>query len=188
MSANPVGLFLRHRHAGPDKLAWANSVLQAPESFELTSPAFAGGAPIPERYRGRLRGQNVSPELSWTRPPATAQELVLLIQDPDVPFGNPATHGISVGIDPFLLGLPENGLADPSPIAGLRHGRGALGHRGYAGPLPIRSHGPHAYVFQLFALDSPVGLAEGFTLRDAVRAMAGHVVARASLKGTYEIS
>ena len=75
----------------------------------------------------------------------------------------------------------------PAPIRGLKHGKGALGHRGWAGPMPLRSHGPHSYVFQLFALDYQLDLPDRFTLADALHAMAGHVIARARLDGTYEI-
>jgi len=187
MPANPLGLMLRNRHVGQHTLVWARAGLQAPESFTLTSPAFDHGGPIPEKHRGRLFGANISPALAWTPPPARTVELVLIVQDPDVPLGKPATHALTVGIDPSLRGLPENGLADPSPIGGLRHGKGALGHRGWAGPLPIRSHGPHTYVFQIFALDHQPDLPEKFTLSEAIQAIAGHVIARARLDGSYEI-
>jgi phosphatidylethanolamine-binding protein (PEBP) family uncharacterized protein len=70
-----------------------------------------------------------------------------------------------------------------SPLRGLTHGKGGLGRRGYSGPLPVRSHGPHSYVFQLFALDLP----DNFTLDDTIHAITGHVIARARLDGTYEI-
>ena len=187
MPAHPLGVLLRGRRAGEKQLAWADTRLGAPGSFELRSPAFGPGAPIPDRHRGRLRGPNVSPALTWTAPPAGTVELVLLIQDPDVPFGKPATHGLVVGIDPALPELPEGVLTDPSPIPGIRHGRGPLGRRGYAGPLPIHSHGPHSYVFQLFALDTRIVVPQKFGVDDAVRAMSGHVVGRARLEGTYEI-
>jgi Raf kinase inhibitor-like YbhB/YbcL family protein len=187
MPANPIGVLLRNHHAGQQTLAWVRADLQAPERFTLTSPAFDHGAPIPERHRGHLRGPNVSPALAWTPPPVGTQELVLLVQDPDVPFGRPATHALAAGIDPTLGGIPESGLTNPSPISGLRHGKGALGRRGYAGPLPVRSHGPHAYVFQLFALDKRLVLRNAFTLAEALDEMAGHVIARARLDGSYEI-
>jgi Raf kinase inhibitor-like YbhB/YbcL family protein len=187
MPANPLGVLLRNRHAGEHTLAWARPALNAPESFTLTSPAFQHGTSIPERHRGRLRGPNISPALAWTPPPARTAELVLIVQDPDAPSGKPATHGLTIGIDPTLDGIPENGLTHPSPIPGLKHGKGALGHRGYAGPMPIRSHGPHKYVFQLFALDQRVELADGYTLDDALKAITGHVIARARLDGSYEI-
>jgi Raf kinase inhibitor-like YbhB/YbcL family protein len=187
MPANPVGLALRSRRAGQHTLVWARPGLLAPENFTLASPAFDHGAPIPDKHRGRLRGANISPALSWTRPPAGSAELVLIVQDPDVPLGKPAVHALTAGLAPALDGIPENALTDPSPVPGLRHGKGALGRRGWAGPLPLRSHGPHSYVFQLFALDQVPELPASFTLDDVLAAIEGHVIGRARLDGTYEI-
>jgi Raf kinase inhibitor-like YbhB/YbcL family protein len=184
---NPLGRALRNRRAGHHTLVWARPDLQAPENFTLTSPAFGHGTPIPERHRGRIFGPNISPALTWTTPPAGTVELLLIAQDPDVPFRKPATHALTLGIDPSLHGIPENALANPSPIDGLKHGDGALGRRGWAGPMPIPSHGPHSYVFQLFAIDQGLDLPDRFTLADALRAMPGHVIGRARLDGTYEI-
>jgi len=187
MPANPIGLALRNRRVGHDRLVWARPGMQAPESFILTSPAFDQGTPIPERYRGRIFGADISPGLAWTTPPRETAVLVLIVQDPDVPLGKPATHALTLGIDPSLRGIPDNGLTAASPIPGIKHGKGILGHRGWAGPKPPRSHGPHSYVFQLFALDYQPELPDKFTLADALRAMAGHVIARARLEGTYEV-
>jgi Raf kinase inhibitor-like YbhB/YbcL family protein len=184
---NPIGRALRNRRAGHDTLVWARPGLQAPESFTLTSPAFEHGSPIPERHKGRVFGANVSPALAWTTPPEGTAELLLIVQDPDVPFGKPATHALTAGIDPALAGIPDGGLAQPSPVAGLQHGKGGLGRRGWAGPMPIPSHGPHSYVFQLFALDDRPELGASFGLDDALTAMDGHVIGRARLDGTYEI-
>lgn len=187
MPANPIGLLLRNRHAGHHTLVWERTDLQAAENFTLTSPAFDPGTPIPERHRGRIFGPNISPALTWTQPPAATLELVLIAQDPDVPFGKAATHALTIGIDPKLPGLPENALTNPSSIGGLKHGKGPLGHRGWAGPMPIPSHGPHTYAFQLFALDEQLDLPEKFTLADTLDAMTGRIIGRARLDGTYEI-
>jgi Raf kinase inhibitor-like YbhB/YbcL family protein len=184
---NPLGRALRNRRAGHHTLVWARPDVQAPDNFALTSPAFDHGTPIPERHRGRIFGANVSPALDWTPPPTGTVELLLIVQDPDVPFGKAATHALTLGIDPALHGLPENALANPSPIRGLKHGKGGLGRRGWAGPMPVPSHGPHSYVFQLFALDNRPDLPDTFALDDALRAMTGHVIGRARLDGTYEI-
>jgi hypothetical protein len=184
---NPIGVLLRDVRAGQDTLAWARPDLQAPENLTLTSPAFADGAPIPARYRAHLVAPNVSPALTWTPPPRGTDELVLVVQDPDAPRRQPATHALAAGLDPVLPGLAENALAHPSPVRGLRHGRGTLGHVGWVGPAPVPSHGPHAYVFQLFALDQRSALPESFDLTDVLDAMAGHVIGRARLDGTYEI-
>lgn len=51
----------------------------------------------------------------------------------------------------------------------------------------MRSHGPHRYAFQLFALDQRVELPDAYRLDDALKAIAGHVIARARLDGTYEV-
>ena len=187
MPANPLGVALRNRRAGHHTLVWARADLRVPENFTLTSPAFGHGEPIPDKHRGRLRGANISPALTWTPPPAGTVELVLIVQDPDVPIGKPATHALALGIDPALDGIPENALTNPSPIPGIRHGKGAFGRRGWAGPMPVRSHGPHAYVFQLFARGQAPGLAASFTLDDVIAAITGHVIGRARLDGTYEI-
>ncbi|BDZ47926.1 hypothetical protein GCM10025867_01670 [Frondihabitans sucicola] len=184
---NLIGRALRNRRAGQDTLAWADLDLQAPENFTLTSPAFDQGTPIPERHRGHIIGANVSPALAWSAPPIGTAELLLIVQDADAPGRRPATHALARGIDPAGAGLPENALANPSPIDGLTHGKGPLGRLGYAGPAPIPSHGPHSYVFQLFALDRRPDLPEKFTVAAAARAMAGHVLGRARLDGTYEI-
>ena len=118
MPANPLGVALRNRRAGHHTLVWARPGLQAPENFTLTSPAFDDGAPIPEKHRGRLRGANISPALNWTQPPAGTVELVLIVLDPDDPFGKPATHALTLGIDPSLNGIPENVLTQPQPYSG----------------------------------------------------------------------
>jgi phosphatidylethanolamine-binding protein (PEBP) family uncharacterized protein len=142
---NPIGRALRDRRAGHDKVAWERAGLQAPESFALTSPAFADGAPIPPQYKGRLFGQDLSPALAWTFPPAAAEELVLIVEDPDAPRSSPAVHTIARGIDPALGGLPEGALARRTPPQGVSYGRGSLGSRGWHGPMPVPSHGPHVY-------------------------------------------
>jgi Raf kinase inhibitor-like YbhB/YbcL family protein len=184
---NPIGRALRNRRAGHDALVWELPELQAPDNFALRSPAFEHGTPIPAHHRGRLFAPNISPAFEWSAAPAGTAELVLIAQDPDVPFARPATHALTVGIDPTLQRLPENALRQPSPVVGLKHGNGPLGRRGWAGPAPIPSHGPHFYVFQLFALDRTLRLPERFTLTDALKAMAGHVIGRARLDGTYEV-
>jgi phosphatidylethanolamine-binding protein (PEBP) family uncharacterized protein len=129
----------------------------------------------------------MSPAFVWTPPPEDTAELVLIVQDPDAPRRTPATHALTVGIDLSLLGIPENGLADPSPVPGIKHGKGALGHRGWASPMPLRSHGPHSYVFQLFARDRHLEFPDKFTLVDELEAMSDHVIGRARLDGTYEL-
>jgi Raf kinase inhibitor-like YbhB/YbcL family protein len=185
--ANPIGAALRRVRAGHHKLAWEDPGLQAPQNFQLTSPSFHHGAPIPQRHAGkRIGGKDLSPELAWTTPPARTVELALIMQDPDAPLPRPVMHISTLGIGHALSGLPEGGLADGSPVPGLKHGKN-MGRLGYFGPTPVPSHGPHYYVFQLFALDQPADLPPGSTGKQALAAIRGHVIGRARLDGTYEV-
>jgi phosphatidylethanolamine-binding protein (PEBP) family uncharacterized protein len=56
-------------------------------------------------------------------------------------------------------------------------GKGPFGAGAWAGPMPIRSHGPRAYVFQLFALDQATDLPDGFALDEAIAVMATSLAA-----------
>jgi phosphatidylethanolamine-binding protein (PEBP) family uncharacterized protein len=53
--------------------------------------------------------------------------------------------------------------------------------------MPPRSHGPHTYVFQLFALDHTPGLPASFALDEVIAAISGRAIGRARLDGTYEV-
>ena len=177
-----LGHLLRNRRAGEDSLTWHARGLDAPELLSITSPDFADGEPMPKRTAGRPVGDNVSPALEWSGVPPEARQLVLVVEDRDVPFSRPIVHAVA-RLEPARTGLTAGDL-----VAGAAHGDGIISFRqkGYHGPRPIPGHGPHAYVFQLYALDRPIP--GDATLRPAtvVDAMRGHVVARGRLTGTYE--
>src|SRR6185369_9052993 len=50
-------------------------------TLEITSPAFANGEAIPVIYS--CDGNNTSPALNWTEPPAGTKSFVLIMTDPD---------------------------------------------------------------------------------------------------------
>ena len=54
-------------------------------AFSLHSPAFQNGGAIPETYA--RDGDNKSPPLQWTDPPAEAKSFALIVEDPDAPSG-----------------------------------------------------------------------------------------------------
>ena len=183
------GTLLKNRRAGEAGLAWNQRGLAGPETLELTSPAFTDGSPIPVEHAGkRVGGRETSPPLTWSDVPEGTAELFLVMEDVDVPMRNPFVH-LTATIAPTITQLPAGALNQGSVPAGVRLLRSTVGS-GYVGPAPIKGHGPHRYVFQLFALPAPVAPDDASAARTAPRALLGAVrgpaLARARLTGTYQ--
>ncbi|WP_169593931.1 YbhB/YbcL family Raf kinase inhibitor-like protein [Antrihabitans stalactiti] len=185
--ATPIfGRLLRPVRAGVGRTAWHHRATnQAPECITVTSAAFLEGAPIPRRYAGHDVGDNISPPLRWSGAPDNTTELILVVEDPDAPLPRPVVHGLFFAISAAGRGeLREGELSAADGPA--RVGLGSFKRRGYSGPRPVPGHGPHRYIFQLFALDRPSGLGEHATLAEAMAAIEGLVIGRGRLIGTYE--
>lgn len=161
-------------------LAW-NRVEPVPATISLTSPAFDDGAPIPRRYAGEGIGDNTSPPLTISGVPHGTQDLLLVVQDPDAPLPHGAIHLIA-RVMVAASHLPE-GSFDPHRAVGF--GKGSFGRRGYAGPRPIPGHGPHRYIFQIFAANRSLNIGPDGTLKDYLEVMKGHLLARGKLTGTF---
>src|SRR6201985_2548245 len=177
-----AGRLLRNVRAGEDRSPLAGSGFAAPYDITVTSTAFGDGGVLPAASGGKGVGDNTSPQLRWTGLPPETRQLVLIIDDVDVPLPRPILHTVAV-IEPDIAQV-DAGALQPG-TAGMRFTRADRGHRGYAGPRPIPGHGPHRYRLHLFALDEPVP--ESVTTTKALlKQMAGHVLARGVLTGTYE--
>jgi Raf kinase inhibitor-like YbhB/YbcL family protein len=176
-----LGRALSGVRAGGDKLVCAQPGMAGAAEMTLTSPAFAPGARLPERFTAD--GPGVSPPLVWTGAPDGAR-LALVVEDPDAPTPRPMVHALVVGLSGPDGHLAEGAVA-PDGDAG-EVGRNSRSKQEWLPPDPPTGHGEHRYVFQLFALDAD---APGFGDRPGrtalVEAMAGHVTASAVLVGTY---
>ncbi len=185
-----LGRLLRNRRAGQEGLAWHAANLAGPETLALTSPDVPHEGPIPVPHASaRIGGQDLSPALAWSPAPEGTAQLLLVVEDPDAPTPAPFVHCVAL-LEPSVTGLPRGALDAAKPAEGVRVLRSGMG-RGYRGPAPIKGHGPHRYVFQLFALGTPVTrAASGAALETAkprdVLAAATDVRARGRLDGFYE--
>lgn len=190
-----LGTLLKNRRCGDTHSAWNRPNLQGPEGLSVTSQNFEEGEPIPPEHAGkRVGGKNLSPHLTWSSPPPETTELLLVVEDLDVPTPKPAVHCL-VLIDPARLGspnqLPPGALSAREPAAGVRVLRSTIS-RGYHGPEPIKGHGPHRYTFQIFALSRQASsTVDGANLdrarpRALLSSLTAPVTARGRLTGTYE--
>jgi Raf kinase inhibitor-like YbhB/YbcL family protein len=185
MLARFLSHLLRGVHAGETHLAWNElASARAPASITLTTDAFPAGGLIPVRYAGRGVGDNISPGLRWSPPPAGTAEWVLIMQDPDAPLPRPFVHLIAYGISAETTELEEGALSTPS--GRVRVGRNTFGGSAYMGARALPGHGLHRYVFQLFALDRGLSFTKPPRLRPLLRAMQGSVIARARLDAFFE--
>jgi len=141
--------------------------------MRVTSVAFEDGGEIPVRHT--CDGGDVSPPLAVDGVPDGTRTLALVVDDPAAPGGT-WDHWVAFDI-PVAAAVPEG--ADGLGVAGVN----SWGRAGYGGPCPPR--GTHRYVFTVYAVDTVLGLAPGSTSAELRRALAGHVLARASLTGTY---
>jgi len=126
----------------------------------LTSSTFADGDYLDpahllsEEFGFGGTGGNISPALAWSGAPESTRSYAITCFDPDAPTGSGFWHWVVVNIP---AGTTELKLDAGSPKAGLLP-KGALqtrtdfGAPGYGGPCPPEGHGPHRYVFTLFAV------------------------------------
>jgi Raf kinase inhibitor-like YbhB/YbcL family protein len=151
----------------------------APEVAELiavTSEALTEGEPIPAQYT--CDGANVSPPLEWSGVPEAAQEVVLVVDDPDAPDGT-YTHWVVFALDPEVTRMEEGALPP-----GARQASNSGGVSRYAGPCPPGGE-THLYRFTVYALEEPLDLPDGADLEPTLSAIEEAAAARGQLTGTF---
>lgn len=176
-----LGRALAGRRAGMDKLVVTQPGMAGAGELTLSSPAFADGARLPERFTAD--GAGVSPPLTWTGVPEGAT-LALLVEDPDAPASQPLVHCVVWGLDVPAGGLAEGAITKEGEAGDI--GRNSFFRIGWLPPDPPTGHGEHRYVFQLFAIAAEAPDPKDTPGRSAlIEAMRGHVLAAAVLTGTY---
>ena len=154
-------------------------------SLSITSPAFPPQGAIPRAHT--CEGRDVSPPLAFAGAPAGAKSLALVVDDPDAPDPKAPkmtwVHWVLYNLPPESAGLPEAIAAKDLPkgaLAGTSDFRKAT----WGGPCP--PIGRHRYFFKLYALDVVLPDLGAPTKAALEKAMAGHVLEKAELVGTYQ--
>lgn len=156
------------------------------KEFTLRSSNFENNGVIPISFACTPRGENLSPDLSWTNAPFGTQSLVLTVIDPDAP-GNNFVHWIVYNIPPTETRLPSGMAKEEKNSKGMLQGINNHHHYGYDGPCPPAGK-PHRYVFTLYALNTTLSLPAGARLNEVQKAIKNHVIGQAVLIGTFSSS
>jgi len=107
-----------------------------------------GGVIAPAQIYPRCGGQNISPQLSWSKPPYGTRSLVLTMIDLDV---KPSlwSHWIVVDLPLSVRGLPRGAASLPAPARAIASN---FGDAAYGGPCPPAGTGVHRYQFTIWAM------------------------------------
>ena len=150
--------------------------------FMLKSDAFAEGQVLPTQFT--CDGEDQSPPLSWSEPPAGTKSFALVVDDPDAPSGT-FRHWAAFNIPASARGLPTG--TGNETAGDIVQARNDFGRQGYGGACPPKGHGPHRYRFKLFALDTEkLDLPSGTPIDQIEAAASERQIGRAELTGTYE--
>jgi Raf kinase inhibitor-like YbhB/YbcL family protein len=134
--------------------------VEADKVFKISSTSFKDGDylgndhMLSSGYGFGCDGKNLSPQLSWSDPPAGTKSIALMCFDPDAPTGSGFWHWVLVNIPADVRSL-ELGAGDPKSgklPPGALLTRTDFGAPGYGGPCPPAGDHPHRYVFTLFAV------------------------------------
>lgn len=153
-------------------------------AFTVTSNGFTDGGALPDA-QVQAKG-NHSPHLSWSGAPAGTKSFAVTCYDPDAPTGSGFWHWTVANIPADVTELAEGASSEGLP-KGAVEGRTDFGEPGFGGAAPPPGHGPHRYIFTVFAVDVdslPVtqedsGAKYGFNLHF-------HTLAKAAITGVYE--
>jgi Raf kinase inhibitor-like YbhB/YbcL family protein len=139
-------------------------------TVQLTSPDFNPGGRLPRDET--CDGAGHTPSVKIAGVPPAARALALIVHDPDAPAPG-FTHWT-------VYDIPAHAKS-PSGT----EGQNDLGKAGYTPACPPKGDKPHHYVFDLYALRKPTGLAAGASPGDVRAEIAKLAFARGELVATY---
>ena len=166
-------------------------VASAAEPFVLTSSAFKDGTPLQKKNSNNTPGnancvgENVSPPLAWSNPPAGTKSFALTMVDPEGRGGTGVIHWVAYGIPASVTGFAEGEGSKPSDKYVGGKGTAGGGAATYMGPCTPPG-APHHYTFILIATDlEPKDLPPGLTRDELFAKLTGHTKGATGLVGLF---
>ena len=152
--------------------------------IEVASSAFARENAIPAKYTAD--GGGVSPPLEWRGLPTETSSVAVIVEDADSPTPHPLVHAIVVNLDVRESSIVEGALDSPEHHGvGLETGPNSFLAHAWLPPDPPPGHGPHRYVFQVFALRAPL-FEKAPGREELVRTIAEFGIGAGCVIATYE--
>ena len=145
--------------------------------LQLLSSVFKEGEEIPHQFT--CKGQNINPPLNIVGVPPDAKSLALIMHDPDAVSGD-FVHWIA-----WDLPASTDSIAPSSVPVGAIQGLNDSGKSGYTGPCPPAGTGTHHYKFELYALNTNLGLSGNSKRDDLKEAMRDHIINQYTLTGIF---
>jgi hypothetical protein len=158
--------------------------------FAVTSSAFKDGTMLEKKNAGNnpknpnCVGENVSPPLTFSNPPAGTKSYALVMVDPEGRAGLGVIHWVAYGIPASVTGFAEGEVSK----LGDKYvgGKGTNGFSNYQGPCTPPATGLHHYTFTLIATDlDPKALPPGLTRDELLAKLQGHTKGSAGLVGLF---
>ena len=158
---------------------------KAAEPFMLKSSAFEDNGKLAVKNAGNNKqnpncvGENVSPPLAWSNPPAGTTSYALLMFDPEGRGGLGVSHWVAYGIPASVTGFAEGEVSKESDK--YVGGKSLMSLAHYFGPCTPPGDWHH-YTFTLIATDlDPKALPPGLTREELAPALKDHIKGSAGL-------
>ena len=158
--------------------------------FQLTSPTLSDNGHLTKKNAGKnpnnpnCVGENISPPLQWSNPPAGTKSYAIILHDQEGRNGLGVVHWLAYGIAASVTSLPEGAGDGKSQV--FVGGSNILGQGTYFGPCPPKTHGPHHYVFTIIATSlEPTALKPGLTMSQLLEAIGKNALGATGLIGRF---
>jgi len=177
--------------AGAMALAYAccSQSASAQGAFTIASSSFKDGERLATKMAGNNKqnpncvGENVSPALSWSNPPAGTKSYALIMYDPEGRLGLGVVHWVAYGIAASVTGFAEGETSKQTDK--YVGGKSTMSLAHYFGPCTPPG-APHHYTFTLIATDlEPAALQPGMTRDEVMKALDGHAKGATGIVGTF---